>query len=365
MSDDWDDDDDELPESGHDLHFLSRLDRVNYDQADLARRLYRDAALVKAILDDETPSDVERVAVALAPGSAPPYAVISRGGRFVTCLAAGMVPGDTLTIPHDRLEIHLRRAALRAERDARAREVMEASNVRRLVRRIRDGGSRVTREEVAQLVALAPFLEAHYLSSYFRAMTWVATRAPFVLRMKRLSPSVEPKLRRFWNMFHAVGHYVVLASTRGRESFAVWEQSDSTERLDIWGKWYLHNPMALGRGFVVRLSSAVALCAEVAPEVKTPREEGGRAAGIKPSTVSDLVDCRRQTRHHGWCCAALPCWRLHLGTSSQGLRGYRTTSHRRSMNFAKRCLASASTPRGRRQIIQTSRPSGMPSSALH
>ena len=257
MDDDWNDDDDdtEAPVTGHDVHFLSRInERVDYEQADLALRLYRDSALVASILADEAPGDAPRVAVALAAGPAAPHVIVERGGRFVTCLAAGMLLSDTPTVPHERLTIHLHRAALRAERDARVHEVTggDLSVVKRLMLRVRDAGSRLTREEVAQLAIVAPLVEEVFCGCYIRNMLWLVTHAPAVLRMKRLSPSFEPRLRLFWNHFYAAGHYLVLSATRGRESFATWEKPhEALAKIDVWGIWYLKNGTSLGQAFVM------------------------------------------------------------------------------------------------------------------
>src|SRR5438309_1834204 len=44
--------DDEPPRTGHDLHFLERLERVERSEAEQALRLYRDPALLRAMLAD-------------------------------------------------------------------------------------------------------------------------------------------------------------------------------------------------------------------------------------------------------------------------------------------------------------------------
>ncbi len=248
------DDSDEIAPTGHDLHFLGRVaERVDYGQADLALRLYRDPALVKALLADEAPSGAERIAVALALGPSPPHALIERGGHFVTCLAAGMSPSDAPVVSRERLEIHLQRAALRAERDARIREVISEGpgRVRRLVARVADAGSRLTREEVEQLLAIAPMLETVFLRRCVNTLGWLVDRAPQVRRIKRFPPSLEPKLLKFWNRVYSVGHCLVLASSRGKESFELWHDlADALRPNDPWGTFYLETPLGLGHGFV-------------------------------------------------------------------------------------------------------------------
>ena len=53
---------------GHDIHFLSRLERVNADQQALALRLYRDPQTTRKIIEHRGTSlsmQAERVAIAL------------------------------------------------------------------------------------------------------------------------------------------------------------------------------------------------------------------------------------------------------------------------------------------------------------
>src|SRR5689334_20727240 len=108
-------DDEERPVTGHAAHFLSRLDRVGAEQADLALRLYRSPGLLGAMLADPALPDAgrapapgasrirgtpraprtgkaepTRVAIAIGEGPHPPHVLVERSGRFVTCLGPGM-----------------------------------------------------------------------------------------------------------------------------------------------------------------------------------------------------------------------------------------------------------------------------------
>ena len=89
---------------GHDHHFLSRLDRVSQETCDLALGLYRDHELVHDILNAMAVSvGSDRVAIGLAPGDTPPYAIVARDGHFVTCLSEGMQPFDVPLVSHAQL----------------------------------------------------------------------------------------------------------------------------------------------------------------------------------------------------------------------------------------------------------------------
>lgn len=89
----------------HDTHFLSRLSRVSQGHVDLALSLYRDVALVKEVVAAAAlPGDPPRVGFALDEGERPATVVVTREGRFVTCLAEGMGTGDLPIISRAALE---------------------------------------------------------------------------------------------------------------------------------------------------------------------------------------------------------------------------------------------------------------------
>lgn len=77
---------------GHDVHFLSRLERVEGPALNLALGLYRDSEMVKWVMRQLPLGDADVVALPLTSGDAPPHALVSRKGKFITCLGAGMHP---------------------------------------------------------------------------------------------------------------------------------------------------------------------------------------------------------------------------------------------------------------------------------
>ena len=77
---------------GHAHHFLSRLDRVSLQEVELSLGLYNNPALLRFILARSgLPKDAERVAISLDDRNEGPFLIVTRDGRFVTCLARGMV----------------------------------------------------------------------------------------------------------------------------------------------------------------------------------------------------------------------------------------------------------------------------------
>ena len=238
MSDDWDDDDeDEIPsEWAGDAHALRRAadeTRVSMEEADRAMRLLRDRPLALAIAA-EAPAGPDRVALAVGVGELPPHVIVGRaeGGYNATVLWRNMVPiAGTPIVAFDRVTMHVERADLQAERTMRAQALWkDRAGVRHLLARCDDAGARLAREDFAELAALAPIL-------------------------KRFPPSIEHKLIAFWNRFHAVGHYTLLACVRGKDSFAHLARAAVAPRLAATGfepyrNLYFQHAQ-LGQGYVV------------------------------------------------------------------------------------------------------------------
>src|SRR5690606_28401917 len=79
----------------HATHFLSRLERIEPAEVELAMSLYRDTPLVKELLARaKLPDGASRVALSLDDPGEGPFVLLERDGGFVTCLARGMRPGD-------------------------------------------------------------------------------------------------------------------------------------------------------------------------------------------------------------------------------------------------------------------------------
>src|SRR5437868_5822278 len=91
--------------TGHQHHFLSRLDRVSAPQVELALSLYRDVPLLRFILEKaRLPEGAERAAISLEHPAEGPFIVVTRDGKFVTCLGKGMSPGELPIITRGQLD---------------------------------------------------------------------------------------------------------------------------------------------------------------------------------------------------------------------------------------------------------------------
>ena len=241
----------ELPRTGHDIHFLSRLERVGYGEADLALRLYRDRALVRALLAERViPEAAERVGIPLGEGSEAPHVVVARDGGFVTCLGPAMATQDLPIIPFDRLYVHLNRSDELRQKLARAGEVLEdqkASGM--LCRRLYSAGLGLTREEFQQLAAIAPMLLDELNDSMIDLhKQMLAVLAPQMARIKRPHAEVE-RLRLFWNTAHTIGHLMLLTSLGGRCDMERWAimlgEFSAFEELYLRIVWVGDGPIAL------------------------------------------------------------------------------------------------------------------------
>lgn len=77
---------DEPLRTGHDLHFLERLERVSAAHVELAMSLYQAPELVRHILGQvRLPDGASRVAIALGEDDPTPHVIVARDGAFVNC----------------------------------------------------------------------------------------------------------------------------------------------------------------------------------------------------------------------------------------------------------------------------------------
>jgi hypothetical protein len=253
-------------ETGHDLHFLERLERVDLAQTELALRLYRSPDLVRSLLEDPTcPQGAERVAVAIQPGPSPAHVVVARGGAFVTCLGAGMEVGATPILAWERLSIHLHRDDAQLRQIARADETLKRQDARALFKRLYNAGPALTREEFVQLLAIEPILYQTFADEVLHTYKEISRLAPMVARIKRIRSSDERLLRFFWTSFFAAGHLLLLASLGGKRSFAEWGTIAEQNDFNVFERFYLRlcdfgfGPTALRAIWAIGRAGKVAL----------------------------------------------------------------------------------------------------------
>jgi len=144
----------------HDIHFLTRLERLQLPHVDTAMVLYRDAELLRAVLEQSPlPDGAERVAISLADPVAGPFILVERNGHFVTCLAEGMRTGDLPVVPRERLDHIIQKVGVLRERFEAARQLVGGDNVAgKLLERLAGAGLFLSREEFLAITAVQPLM---------------------------------------------------------------------------------------------------------------------------------------------------------------------------------------------------------------
>lgn len=187
----------------HDIHFLSRLDRLTPKQTQWAMSLYRNVPFVKDVVAMLAPDDARRVAIAIgdAPGGA--HVLVERDGRFVTCLGAGMkhdlpiITRAAVEQSHkgrQMLETVFATARSRAAREAFAKLVLSV------------GEPRLCQEDAVELRAWAPVMPHFFVNEHTR---WVRELTAPMRGLsaaenlkKRHMPLVHQQWRASWSMGH-------------------------------------------------------------------------------------------------------------------------------------------------------------------
>ena len=106
------------------------------------------------------PDSAARVALSLGDGASGPFVVVARDGHFVTCLAAGMSPGEHPVVPRGQLDAVVRRVSeVRYRFDAARKLAGPRGNVLALVGRIFSAGPWLSREEFSAIAAFQPLLK--------------------------------------------------------------------------------------------------------------------------------------------------------------------------------------------------------------
>jgi hypothetical protein len=205
----------------HAHHFLERLDRVTREQTEFALGLYRDPDAVSFVLDRvRVPADADRVALALDDPREGPFVVVSREGRFITCLGRGM-RHDLPTVPRDQLDALLAKVAeKRALRELAQRELRHDEEEGELFQRIFSRGRRLAREDFRAISAFeAIFGTAPYLLMLEVAIDVLQTRdamAHGAHRVTRITGPTARALERQDRLTWGVAHLMMLSGAGDR-----------------------------------------------------------------------------------------------------------------------------------------------------
>jgi hypothetical protein len=206
----------------HAHHFLERLDRVTRAQTEFALELYRDHEAVAYVLDRvNLPEGATRVALAIDDPKEGPFVIVTREGRFVTCLGRGMHQEHPV-VPRAQIDALLAKVAdKRARKEIAQRELRPDEEEGDLFQRIVSRGSRFAREDYVALSAFEPMLgAAPYLVMIELALECIKLRAAMAhgvgkVVVKTSTTKVFEKLDRLeW----AVAHLTLLSGTGERRN---------------------------------------------------------------------------------------------------------------------------------------------------
>jgi hypothetical protein len=224
----------------HAHHFLSRLDRLARPHVELALALYRDDERLRYVIEQaRVPEGAERVAVSLDDPHEGPFVLVTRTGRFVTCLGSGMRASNLLIITRAQLDtLSAKHAVLRQREAARERLVDPGGGVAFLLKRLLEAGPFLAREEFQALAALTPLLGEEYFDV---AIEWTIASHNLQTQLKpalkkrgtRLWPVQIDKLRVCWQTFYAAGHLANLALADGGEMLHRRAEGDEARYVTI------------------------------------------------------------------------------------------------------------------------------------
>jgi uncharacterized protein YchJ len=209
---------------GHAAHFLRRLDRLSDPHVELALTLYNDPELLGATLARaKLPEGAARLAITLDHPNLGPFVVVTREGRFVTCLGSGMHPGDLPVITREQLDAAARQVERMREAIAQSRFFDGNQGLlRKKVDALYRDAEHVSREQIEDLARWTPLLGSAYLLACTGTGTDLLDVRGRVKNVRRPHPRHEALLRHYHSTLYAMAHLYVLAgmSPQTRESLA-------------------------------------------------------------------------------------------------------------------------------------------------
>ena len=228
---------------GHDEHFLRRLDRVSDHHVELSLTLYRDEELLREVLSRaDLPPGAERLAISLNDPHEGPFVIVTRAGRFVTCLGEGMrVGSDLVVLTRPRLDAAIAKVERMRERIARVVMLERDGHdgtAQRLLRKLADSGLRFCREDSETLIQVWPLIGKGAGATFAKLVEGINAFESEIgaLRWNKLRPAELEIARKFGRIAWAASNLLVLTSEpEAAEIFdQVLERYDADARLAIW-----------------------------------------------------------------------------------------------------------------------------------
>lgn len=203
--------------AGHSTHFLRRLDRFATPQVELALTLYRDPELLREVLRRARLAEqMERVAISLEDDHEGPFVVVTRDGRFVTCLGRGMRPSGLVVLTRAQLDAASARVDRMRERLEQARRLESELDGKTapLLRKLSYAGPMLAREDFEAIARWEPLLGRQFSDMTIDCNSFVlkSYRTVVAIRERRRTSAEDELLEAFWYAFWARSHLLVLAN---------------------------------------------------------------------------------------------------------------------------------------------------------
>ncbi len=199
-------------------HFLTRLDRLDTSEVDVALQLYRDPDLLRAIMQAAKISEaVPRVALSLADPVEGPFIVVTRDGHFVTCLGAGMHATRWPVITRGQLDAISQKILTLRERMALAMRLAGKAErpCARLMHRLVVSSDSVSREDFLAVSAWEPMLSSQFQDLYLAMSREILVQGAALRGLRRIDGRMQKTLHDYWNLVHATGHFALLGTMGG------------------------------------------------------------------------------------------------------------------------------------------------------
>jgi len=203
----------------HAHHFLGRLDRVTRAHTEFALNLYNDGEAVKFVLERaHLPREAERIALAIGDAKQGPFVIVTRDGRFVTCLGEGMSVGGCPIVARSQIDGLLSRLVeKRARREVAAREMRPNEDEDDLFQRIFTRGKRLTREEFLAVSAFESMLGVEPFLLMIDVAADLVKNRPLLQRIRQAtSPGTLRAVEGHDRLEWAVAHLMLLSGAAER-----------------------------------------------------------------------------------------------------------------------------------------------------
>jgi hypothetical protein len=171
------------------------------------------------------PEGAERVAISLDDPIEGPFVVVTREGRFVTCLGAGMLVSDLPIVTRERLDAAAARVERMREELGRVRALRESGaegQAGLAFTRMQQQGPRFAREDAETLLRVQPLIEVHCLGLIkdLNDAVGVAAEQLACVRLEpdRLSRARKDHLLAFGDAVWSIAHLLVLVRSTSMRS---------------------------------------------------------------------------------------------------------------------------------------------------